>query len=306
MQSSPRSREVPAPLTDQALRRILLTRANTTGGWGYYAGKASRLEPTCWALLALGSEAPPGAPVAPHAAFLAHTQRPTGWLVEDPSWPINIGFNALAAFTWLSRSDLASDEQRQRLLAALAASKGVRAAQNDTTSQDNSLQGWPWIDATFSWVEPTAWGVLALKQARRAGLAPAGADQRISEAERLLVDRVCRDGGWNYGNASVLHQDLRPYVPTTALALLALQGRRDDPAVVRSLAYLEAHWRDERSATALGLALVCLDVYGRPVADVEAQLAEHLPDAVSFGNMHGLALALLALSKKERVDVFRV
>ncbi len=35
------------------MRRALLSAANADGGWGYYPGKASRLEPTCWALLAL-------------------------------------------------------------------------------------------------------------------------------------------------------------------------------------------------------------------------------------------------------------
>ena len=36
-----------------ALRTFLLAGRNADGGWGYYPGKASRLEPTCWALLAL-------------------------------------------------------------------------------------------------------------------------------------------------------------------------------------------------------------------------------------------------------------
>ena len=42
------------------LRQQLLDGRNADGGWGYYRGRVSRLEPTCWALLALGvDEAPP-------------------------------------------------------------------------------------------------------------------------------------------------------------------------------------------------------------------------------------------------------
>ena len=39
---------------------LLVRGRNADGGWGYFAGKASRLEPTCWALLALAGR--PGAP----------------------------------------------------------------------------------------------------------------------------------------------------------------------------------------------------------------------------------------------------
>ncbi len=37
------------------LRRSLLETAGDGGGWGYYPRKASRIEPTCWALLALAA-----------------------------------------------------------------------------------------------------------------------------------------------------------------------------------------------------------------------------------------------------------
>src|SRR5262245_20486520 len=81
------------------LREYVLANANADGGWAYYAGKSSRLEPTCWAVLALADSAASRA-----NAFVAKCQQTTGWLVEDPHWPVNIGFNGLAAFTsWRSR-----------------------------------------------------------------------------------------------------------------------------------------------------------------------------------------------------------
>lgn len=298
----------------------LTAASNSTGGWSYYAGNASRLEPTCWALLALGGSGVREGD-AVHRGFLTRCQGSQGWLVEDARWLVNIGFNALAAFTWLSRRDLAAEENVRRLLAALMGSKGVQAPPSPSFAQDNSLQGWSWTDATFSWVEPTAWGALALKKARRAGLVPdVTSTGRIQEADRLLLDRCGRTGGWNFGNPNVMGQDLFPHVPTTALALLALQDRRDEPAVARSVAFLEAHWADEMSMLGLGLSMICLSVYGRPVDQLEVRLRAHMADrqrqaqtgsgptraASPFNNLHGLAVALTALFIKDNEPAFRI
>jgi hypothetical protein len=295
----------------------LMESANPTGGWGYEVRKASRLEPTCWALVAAGL-ASPNSDLASHRTFLEKCVRTGGYLVEDPRWPINVAFNALVAFASLSHRGITTDERIRGLLAWLTAAKGVQAPQAPSYRQDNSLQGWAWLDATFSWVEPTAWGTLALHKGLRAGFvqeAPARA--RIDEAERLLIDRCCRDGGWNFGNANVMGQDLFPHVPTTAIALLALQGRPEEPAVVRSLAYLESHWSDEPSPLALGLSLICLHTYGRASSDIESRLralenarAEHAASGSTrpkqSENLHALAVAATALSLNGNDQVFRI
>jgi len=290
--------------------------ANPAGGWGYEIHKASRLEPTCWALVAAG-RASPNADLAPQRTFLEKCVRPGGYLVEDPRWPINVGFNALVAFTWLNQRGATTDERISSLLAWLTATKGVQAPQAPSYRQDNSLQGWAWLDATFSWVEPTAWGTLALQKGLRAGfIKEASAGARIDEAQRLLIDRCCRDGGWNFGNANVMGQDLFPHVPTTAIALLALQGRPEEPAVVRSLAYLESHWSDEPSPLALGLSLICLRTYGRTTRPIEARLraaedarAEHAGSGSGrrqAENLHALAVAVTALTLDDNDQVLRI
>ena len=288
------------------LRQALESGRNADGGWGYYPGKASRIEPTCWAILALGLDTDRTALRQPAGKWLLACQRGAGALVENPEWPVNVAFNALAAFTLLPHRDLANDDARRRLLAFLLGSKGLTAGPVDSMRQDNSLQGWSWVDATFSWVEPTCWGLLALKKARAAGLHDSGADSRIVEAEKLLIDRTCTPGGWNYGNANSFGQDLRPFVPTTALGLLAMQNRRQENAVIRSLAALGSLWRDETSATALALALVCLDVYGSPIIEPRARLVEHTDGTLAFGNHHGIAQALFALSSSGRPHAFRI
>ena len=144
--------------------------------------------------------------------------------------------------------------------------------------------------------EPTAWCLLALKQITdRSG----EATDRIDEAERLLFDRMCVSGGWNYGNASVLGQELNAYVPTTALGLLALQDRQAHHVVARSLSFLETAWPSERSGTALGLTALCLRVYGRNPERVEQLLHQRFEVTEYLNNVATWGLALYALTAQD-------
>jgi hypothetical protein len=281
------------PADRQKLRLALLAQANPGGGWGYYPGRTSRLEPTCWALLALGGSAK-DFDAEPHWRFLTGCQRPSGFLVEDPALPVNFSFNALAAVAMLGHPRLRSDRALGSLLGALVAQTGLQVAPSPNFRQDNSLRGWSWTEGTFSWVEPTCWGLLALKRAGASGITLQGGSARIDEAERMLIDRCCRDGGWNYGNANALGKELFPYVPVTALALLALQNRRDADAVTRSLRFLQDQWSSEESTISLGLTSICLRRFGIATDKIDQALSLRLPVTLSLNNIHATATALFA------------
>jgi hypothetical protein len=143
-------------------------------------------------------------------------------------------------------------------------------------------------------VEPTALCLLALKKWTRAAGARVD-ERRLRDAEALLVDRCCLEGGWNYGNANMLGQELPAYVPTTALALLALQDRRSEPAFTRSAAYLMREAESESSGVALALALLAMRVLGHSSGSVEASLVRQLPTSLSLGSHLAAALGLFAL-----------
>ena len=278
----------------KSLRAALLAHAAVGGGWAYYPGHGSRLEPTCWALLALGSPASDFDP-EPHWRFLKGCQRTSGLLVENPALPANLAFNALAAIAMLSSERFRSGRELPTLLESLVARAGLQVAQSSSFKQDNSLRGWSWTEGTFSWVEPTSLAMLALKCATRSSLNPKNAAARIDEADRMLLDRCCRDGGWNYGNANALGKDLFPYVACTALALLALQNRRDADAVTRSLRFLEEQWRSEASTISLALTSICFRRLGLATDAVDRALAVRLPISIELGNIHAIATALYAL-----------
>ena len=296
------SRSTPAA----ALRAAVLQAAAADGGWAYYPGDRSRIEPTCWALMALmpRTVAAGEAALSKGVAFLESLQDSNGWLIDPGTVEPNFGWNALAIIA-LRGADASGTARRgptelgsgtaRRIVTALRDAKGIQSEGDSTAVRLNGkLQAWSWTPGTFSWVEPSAYALVALKQRRAAG--DAGLDDRIREAEAMLIDRACAGGGWNYGNPQVLAQDLRPYVPTTAVALLALHDRAGERVVMESVDWLAAHALSERSALALSWSAVCLHVFARPTAEVIDALRRQLATTDRLGNLHARAMALHALT----------
>jgi hypothetical protein len=289
------------------LTGALLSSRNADGGWGYHRGKASRLEPTCWAILTLLQAGQPRDGWEPGASFhlFEQWQHDSGLLADQPGQPPNLAFNGLAALAALQGERRVPGQTarltrvRDALLSGIRSVAGVRLPNSPVNREDCTLQGWPWIDRTFSWVEPTGTCLLALKKAL--SVAP-GADSatRIEESERFLFDRACRDGGWNFGTPDVLGVFLDAYVPTTALALLALQDHMAHPVVVSGIEFLARHRVSEASGMALGLAAIALRVYQRPVGDVESRLVQVVPTTLSIGDLANTAIAAFALAGGER------
>ena len=279
------------------LQSVLLAARNRDGGWGYAPGRHSRIEPTCWAELALGHSQ--GRP--PDVDSIRAWKRQDDWMVDVPGAPPNIAFNALAALTFLQ--ERSTVPLAQPLISRLVQAKGLSYWQSAALGQDNSIQAWPWVDGTASWVEPTALCLLLLKKVRSQSPRPEAAE-RIRVGEQFLFDRVCRDGGWNYGNPEVYGQKLWPYVPTTAMALLAMQDHRTHPVVIQSLRQLQNDVASERSVVAVALTIVCLRMYGVATAALE-QTATALSAEADPGNLLGMAMMLYALTDTSEHSVFR-
>ena len=280
-----------SPLCAEICKELRSFR-NADGGWPYQPGKRSRIEPTCWALLALSQFE--GQPL--ESEVLLRWPRRDNWLIDVSGAPANHTFNAIAAMTLLQSAS--TETAAERLVRLLIASKGLSLPPDSRVRVDSRLQGWSWVDGTFSWVEPTAWSMLLLKQRLARGPYPDAAE-RVRVGEQVLNDRACRGGGWNYGNSSVFGQDLVPYVTTTALALLALQDRPAENMVVEGLRRLQADVVTERSAVGLSLGIVCLRVHQLPT-DVPRQILSELIVGRAThqrSDLLGLAMALAALSE---------
>ena len=260
----------------------LLQSQNRDGGWGYAKGKASWLEPTVYAIRALGAWPLPAdaAERIPRALqYVDSLQRGDGaWQasahVVDVHW---------SGALWMALASAPRDRPSQWLagLRWLLAEQGVEGRwpqrlaawfDRDAVQQDFALRGWPWLAGTASWVEPTCHAMLALRQASRTAATSAVAE-RLDQGRRLLLDRRCGDGGWNYGNRRVRGQDLPGYPQTTALALLAL--RRCGAAIPESsVDRARRYWADPSLSR---LARVWLALAFRELG-IQQQLTDVPPD----------------------------
>ena len=282
--------------TCTSLRNALLGARNQDGGWSYAPGRHSRIEPTCWAELALGHSQ--GHP--PDVDSIRRWKREDDWIVDVPGAPANVAFNALAALTLLQEPSAIAFAQP--IITRLIQAKGLGFRQTAALGQDNSIQAWSWVDGTASWVEPTAWCLLLLKRVRPQSPSQEAAE-RIRVGEQFLFDRVCHQGGWNYGNPEVYGQKLWPYVPTTAVALLAMQDHREHPIVKQSLQQLKKDVASERSVVAVALTILCLRAYSVPTDALE-QTAIELAAHADRGNLLGTAVMLYALTDTHLQSAF--
>ena len=279
-----------------ALRKALLAARNQDGGWGYAPGRHSRIEPTCWAELALGHSLGR----APDVDSIRRWKCQDDWLLDVPGAPPNITFNALAALTLLQEPSTIA--LAQPIITRLIHARGATFRQTAALAQDNSIQAWSWVDGTASWVEPTAWCLLLLKRVRSQSPSQEAAE-RIRIGEQFLFDRVCHEGGWNYGNPEVYGQKLWPYVPTTAVALLAMQDHRAHPVVKQSLQQLQKDVASERSVVAVALTIVCLRTYGVATDSLE-QTAIEMAASADPGNLLATATMLYALADTPQRSAF--
>jgi hypothetical protein len=277
--------------TIQKAQAFLARSQATDGGWPYRDGAQSFPEPTCYGLLALaagGEFGSNGEVQNSGVGWLEKLVNAEGAVVldgdNDPNWATS---HLLLTLARLGRSE----ELRERCAGWLLTLKGKHVEATDEVPFDSDLSGWPWMDATFSWVEPTSYALLALKASGHGG------HPRVMEAEKMLLDRTCVNGGWNYGNREVLGRELPPFVPTTAMAVMALQGVPEaGQAVDKGLVYLQSEVDAHPSALSLSLAVLAFDIHGQPAGDFARALeARQESDGSWRQAVHLTALAALAV-----------
>ena len=271
---------------------ILRRSQNPDGGWSYYAGKQSWLEPTFYGALALH-----GDPAADRAWSLLQS-----WQAADGSWPPAAGTaisgwgTALCLTLAHVRGDLGEPYRKgvDYLLRTVGTESELwrralaRIGFYDP-GRNLSLHGWPWKEGTSSWVEPTAHALIALKKAASHLPQNEKLRERVRSGEALLLDVRCKDGGWNYGSPWTLGEDQRSYPETTALALLGLQGRAEAASSID----LAKRWlQDTRSSLARAWIRIALRLHGAAVPD-------SLQPSSGMGSPDLMVLALEALGAPE-------
>jgi hypothetical protein len=267
----------------------LLTRVRSDGGFSNQRGDPYRADATAWAIIALSS-------IASDRTFiqLAMT-RLTADLHKDGS--ISIAPDHLEAFWPTPLAILAwscssiDTESRRRAIGFLLSTTGKHWENrpDEIVQHNTALKGWPWIAETHSWVEPTALSVMALS------VAGYQAHPRVKEAVNMLMDRQLPHGGWNYGNTSVLGQELRPAPESTGAALHALTGHVARQDVQRSLDYLSKEVTRLRTPISLGWSLLALNSWGVSPPNASSLIAGCLERQERYGSYDTTSLCLLVL-----------
>ena len=291
-----------------SLESVLIDSRSTDGGWSAFGTGPADTESTAWAVIALRGRAGDAAGAA------AEGRR---WLLEtqdsDGAWPVwpsvpQPGWTTALAILALVESGAPATTAAVRGGRWLLGVRGGRISWlgrvsvrlgwiTPSVELDHSLSGWPWVPDTFSWVEPTSWAILAMR-VLDGSIPEAERRSRTDEAIALLIDRACVSGGWNYGNRTVLGEDLWPYPDTTAIALLALAGASAHRAVGAGVEALEDMLAGPSSRLALALGTLALQAQGREVEALRRRLAEAwlTEEEILAPTTRARALTLLALA----------
>lgn len=271
----------------EALVPGLAARRLASGAFADHDGGGASAEATAWTAIAgRGDALGDGA-----AAALVALQAASGALSTSPLHPGTDWPTSLAILAW--RDDRRHAAARERAVDYLLAHAGdtFPSRPDGPIRVDSSIPGWAYVERTFSWVEPTAFALLALRSAGR------GEHPRARDGIRLLLDRQMTSGGWNYGNPAAFGQELLPTPEATGVALAALAGAAPRSDVERSLARLA----DElvpalRTPYALAWGLLGLVAWNAPPADASAWLAETAASESRYGAYSTSERALLLVA----------
>ncbi len=243
----------------------LLRLQRPDGGWPAFLGDSEGSWTTALALCALNEM----------TDFAAAREKAFHWLIEERGREAN----------WFWRWKFKTADRNVRF--------------------DPDKYGWPWISGSASWVIPTAFSVIAIKQFTVCNRS-AVSEKRIHLGVEMLLDRACVDGGWNSGNSVVYGVPLRPHVEATAIALLALQDEQRTDVIQKSLSWLRQKAAGIDSVSSLAWCILSLFVYQEPIGGLNNRLAAIVGDGSNIRNNATLATALLALKCGEMIHPFVV
>lgn len=265
----------------------LLARRRTDNGFPELPGGSYRPAATAWAILCLEAHENYRDEVTSARARLKASQTSDGSIplsADHPEafWPTFPGALALSG-------DMEFKEVHDKAIGFILSRSNKKIVGEDGALQarEDRLTGWPWIDQTYAWVEPTAMAVKALVSA---GLAD---HDRTLSGVSLLLDRQLPKGGWNYGNTLVFEQTLNPMPGPTGMALWALDQHIERSRIVGSLEYLQGVLPRLVTPLSLGWALLGLSCWNVHVRNGYELAADCLARQERYGTYSTTHIATL-------------
>lgn len=277
-------------------------------------------EPMCLSILALRRL--PSIEISCMARTLQGLQNKDGsWRAFEGDEPDGSWVTALAVIALLATGSEVSS--LSRAICWLVGARGREAswfcrwrfqAADKSVRFDPAKYGWSWVPGTTSWVIPTAFSVIALRQVRNLGInRTAAVTERIEQGVSMLLDRMCPGGGWNAGNGMAFGVRYSAYIDATAIALLALAGHETESGVRDSLTWLVNRLPGCPSPYSLAWGILALAAYrnisneaSNALACATNQLTSLIDRGVGMGDVCTVAVCALALDAVEGDNVFEV
>ncbi len=227
--------------------------------FSYSAKGQKSCQPTALAGLALLADDGKRPLAVAAGQFLAKIQQVDGSVgltatLDHPRW-----VTSLALLLWSALPEI-DEKVKNKAIEWLLKTEGVTFPDAKDRDHDNSIPGWPWFEGNYSWIEPTCYALLALSRQGK------NTHARCKQGFKLLLDRALPAGGWNYGSVSLYGNPLRPQVPTTGIALLALSCAEKPPApalIDKACQYIQRSLHAEQTPKSLGWGMLGLRAWGR-------------------------------------------
>lgn len=287
----------------EAYIRVLEGRCTRGGGFACRPGGEPRPDATCWAILALQANGSRCELAQSAKEALGKMQRADGRVCISSRHPEACWPTALALLAWHGSSR--HENRRRQAVRFLLDFQGRRIRDHTVgvAASDCTFQGWPWVAGTHSWVEPTAYALLALR------LSGYGAHARAQEAQQLLLNRQLPRGGWNYGNTVVFGQELHPMPEITGMALQAIADGLPRDRVEKSLSYLRSQAPSLRTPFAVAWTILGLSAWQEQIPDEHEHLDRLVRQQDQDGPYDTVSLSMLVLARYCRrglVDFLRL
>ena len=256
----------------------IITRSLPQGGFSTYNGGHFRPDATAWAVLALEAGQVDRKLSNFACRRLSGCQNSDGRISVIEGYPKSYWPTSLAILAWGKVTGFEKEIERAIQFLLKNTGKHWPKKENAPAGHDTAIKGWPWIEDTHSWIEPTALAILALRAC--------GYDihKRVSEAAKMILDRQLPSGGWNYGNKTVFNKELKPIPECTGVALTALEGLTEKSSIELSINYLQKKSDKLRTPLALSWTIFGLSTWSNRPGTYRDWILESLNLQKKYGS----------------------
>lgn len=268
----------------------MIVRSISSGGFAQRDGGVFRPDATAWAIIAISIANAHRSIIKGACKRMAANQLPDGRVVLMEGMDLAWWPTSLAILAWSKVKGFEKEVSAAVNFLLDASGRHFSKKEDSPMGHDTSIRGWPWIENTHSWIEPTSMAILALNATGY------GYHGRVREAVNMILNRQLPSGGWNYGNTTVFSRELLPMPEHTGQALCALASYAQASEVQKSIEYLKNRLPELRTPISLCWCVFGLSSWSADGLDPQAQVLNCLSLQKKIGAYDTTLLAQLIIA----------